>query len=231
MRHGAGDTLLDSYEAERKPVALANVAQTLRNTEAVKETGWFMPNPSELATIETEEGKPVRDRIAAAVPNQRASVFSHGLQFGTIYRSEAVFTDGEVAPESTLLDYVESAAPGARAPHVEIEDKAGKTMSVLDLFRLDSLVLLTGDEAGPWREAAAAVGSLPVHAIGSGAADFRSDAFAAKYGIKPSGAVLVRPDGYVAWRSPQLPARPLAALEAAVAHVLGRKSSPRTMAS
>lgn len=225
LRGKAADTLLDSYEAERKPVALGNAAQTVKNTEAIKETGWFMPNPAELALIETPEGQPIRDRIAAAVPNQRASVFSHGLQFGTIYRSDAVLSDGTTPPESTLVDYIESASPGVRAPHLVIEDEQGQRLSLLDLFRLDTLVLLTGRDDRVWREAAGQNGGIPVFSIDDSGANYSSADFRSLYEIDRDGAVLVRPDGYVAWRAKAAPKDAVGALRNALEAILGRSAN------
>lgn len=221
LRGDAGPDLLDSYEAERKPAAQDNAAQTVRNTEAVKETGWFMPNPAELERIEHPDGQAIRERIAAAVPNQRASVFSHGLQFGTIYRSSAIIGEAAPAPVSTVLEYVESAAPGARAPHLVVTDRDGARSSILDLFRLEGLVLLTAGTKNIWAQAAAAV-RIPLFGIGAADADYHSADFSLTYGLTAGGAVLVRPDGYVAWRCADRPIDPARALSDAVATIMAK---------
>jgi 2-polyprenyl-6-methoxyphenol hydroxylase-like FAD-dependent oxidoreductase len=112
------------------------------------------------------------------------------LEIGHRYRSSAVLPDP--ADEDDGLPYVDPreshALPGTRAPHMWV--KHG--VSTLDLFRT-RMVLLTPGTA--WEEAAKASGAeLDVHRIE------RSD-FPEYYGISPTGAVLVRPDGYVAWRA------------------------------
>jgi 2-polyprenyl-6-methoxyphenol hydroxylase-like FAD-dependent oxidoreductase len=87
--------------------------------------------------------------------------------------------------------------PGSRAPHVWI-DKDGERISTLDLFR-GAFVLLAGPHGAAWRDAApSAVAPFPglpfdVHQIGNDVCE--------AYGISPAGATLVRPDGFVAWRS------------------------------
>jgi putative polyketide hydroxylase len=206
LKGRAGPLLLDSYEAERKPVAETNAAQTLRNTELVKETGWFVPNPAELAVIELPEGKTVRDRISAAVPRQSASIESLGQQFGAVYASSAVLHDGSDRPISSVSEYLVSATPGARAPHLWIQDEQGGTKSILDLFEFDSFVLLTTDNGDGWRIAAKRLAvrarmKIPNYSIGEAKCDFRCESFAREYGIESHGAVLIRPDGHVAWRS------------------------------
>ena len=76
--------------------------------------------------------------------------------------------------------------PGGRAPHVEVT-VAGRRTSTVDLFGA-GFVLLTGGE----------VGDVP-----EGVTAYRVDdeEWAAAYGVGAGGAVLVRPDGIVAWRS------------------------------
>jgi FAD binding domain-containing protein/aromatic ring hydroxylase-like protein len=113
------------------------------------------------------------------------------LEIGHRYRSSAVVQD-ESAGEDDGLPYVDPresrALPGTRAPHAWL-DRDGERISTLDLFGRE-FVLLAGPEGGAWCDAAE---DLPVAAY--------SDDIADAYGISPSGAVLVRPDGYVAWRA------------------------------
>jgi 2-polyprenyl-6-methoxyphenol hydroxylase-like FAD-dependent oxidoreductase len=122
-----------------------------------------------------------------------------------------------------------AAVPGARAPHVWLG--AGETRrSTLDLAA-GGLALLSAGAGATW--AAAARAALPedlpmtVHAI-------EEASFATAYGLEPGGAVLVRPDGIIAWRWDAVPARPAEALAAAVGAALawpapvtaGRGSGP-----
>ncbi|ASO19697.1 2-polyprenyl-6-methoxyphenol hydroxylase-like FAD-dependent oxidoreductase [Actinoalloteichus hoggarensis] len=95
--------------------------------------------------------------------------------------------------------------PGTRAPHVVLTDGAAESSS-LDLFG-GSFVLLTSG-SGEWAEAGAKAAArtdvaLAVHVVDGAGSDLRSVAggFAAAYGIEGGGAVLVRPDGFVAWRA------------------------------
>src|SRR5207248_8909184 len=93
---------------------------------------------------------------------------------------------------------VDRAAPGTRAPHVWIR-RGGRARSTLDLFDA-GLTLIVGDGAPRWRSAAAGC-PAPVQVLGvdeqQGAA---AERLRADYGLADGGAVLVRPDGYVAWR-------------------------------
>ncbi len=86
--------------------------------------------------------------------------------------------------------------PGTRAPHVWLE-RDGRKISTLDLFGR-SFVLLAGPEGNAWR-ASAGLG-IKVILVGEGGIADPENAFLRAYGITPSGAVLVRPDGFVVWR-------------------------------
>ena len=92
--------------------------------------------------------------------------------------------------------------PGSRAPHLWLT-KSGKRVSTMDL--IENYVLLAGPDGGLWVRAAASVAqksSVPLDAycVGRDLGD-PDGSFSAAYGISSRGAVLVRPDGFVAWRS------------------------------
>ncbi|MEU6425655.1 hypothetical protein ABZ860_07120 [Microbispora sp. NPDC046973] len=118
---------------------------------------------------------------------------------------------------------VPSGRPGTRAPHVRLS-RAGAPVSTRDLFGT-GFTVLAGAEGGAWEKAAAeAARSLRVpvetHVVGAeaGLGD-PAGRFPVAYGITSTGAVLVRPDGIVAWRSPGEAG--LVELEAALRTVLG----------
>jgi putative polyketide hydroxylase len=84
-------------------------------------------------------------------------------------------------------------------------------LSTLDLFDKEFVLLVAGDPA-PWSGMLdARVGDIPLRVVGIGPADGGSEyhdddgTFQANYGIEEGGAVLVRPDGHVAWRAPTNP--------------------------
>ncbi|MGW6457194.1 aromatic-ring hydroxylase C-terminal domain-containing protein [Streptomyces sp. NPDC055078] len=119
-----------------------------------------------------------------------------------------------------------SAEPGTRAPHLWVR-RAGERLSTLDLYERVP-VLLCG-EGSDWRDAArkaAARLSVPldVYAIGDGPlADLVPEEggdWAGTHRTTPEGALLVRPDGFVAWRSPGGVLEPEAAVADALARVL-----------
>jgi putative polyketide hydroxylase len=173
----ADETVLDTYQPERQPVA-------------------------EL-TVEASLG---RARPPAPVD---------GLVLGMIYESDAICTDGTAPPEpqDPVGDYIPVARPGHRAPHMWLDDD--NRTSTLDLFG-DTFALLTGPEGSAWRLTPEAETGVPlrVHEIADGR-------WQKHYGIGPDGAVLVRPDGHVAWRAVHQPSTPTDlsdALNRAVGH-------------
>jgi 2-polyprenyl-6-methoxyphenol hydroxylase-like FAD-dependent oxidoreductase len=112
--------------------------------------------------------------------------------------------------------------PGSRAPHLWL-NRSGERVSTLDLFR--NYTLLSGPDAVEWARVTAAaagdLGGLPLdsHCIGKDVGD-PDGLFAESYGVSAKGASLVRPDGFIAWRSAQEPADCGGALRAAVARSL-----------
>lgn len=177
----AGPELLDTYDAERRPVGELMVDQAYARyaLRVVPERG-------------TDDAQPLVDDLS--------------LEIGYRYDSSAIVGSG--TPTEQITEHPDTARgrPGSRAPHVVVEHD-GKPISTLDLFGR-RFVLLAGPEGSAWLEhaahAARALGvPIDAHRVGGhgglGDVDGR---FLDAYGLSPSGAALVRPDGFVAWRSP-----------------------------
>ena len=116
--------------------------------------------------------------------------------------------------------------PGTRAPHVLLE-RNEEQISTLDLFGRN-FVLLVGPEGDSWREGARAAAKqlgieLDIHEIGKNGVADPAGVFSSAYAITRSGAVLVRPDGFVAWRSKD--AGGAAAFARALTSLLCRRAS------
>lgn len=156
----AAPALLDSYEPERRPVA--------------------------VATSEASRG-PARPP---------ASTF--GVVLGSVYESDAIVPDGTPVPlvEDAVNDYEPTGRPGHRAPHVWLDQ--GRTRSTLDFFG-DGFVVLT-DNLGR-RQAREAIGGLCTPVIPTRIVVPDDASWGVVYGVGQGAAVLVRPDGHVAWRS------------------------------
>jgi putative polyketide hydroxylase len=202
--HGqAGDSLLDTYHPERHPIGTLITKTALDNCLSMGRT-------------ERQE--------TAKLP--RAEFLSEqGLIFGASYESEAVIPDGTMPEvnDSPITQYIASARPGRRAPHVWLWQD-GEKMSTIDLFG-PLFVLLAGPQGQGWRDAANALATpdrprLLAYTVGKELAD-QDKHWLEAYGLEADGAVLVRPDGQVAWRSRTGSDDPTAILSAALGGVLG----------
>jgi 2,4-dichlorophenol 6-monooxygenase len=241
LKGQATDGLLDSYEAERRPVASRNVnwaMLTFQNHLVIDAGIGLIPGaPVEinreafrLLFSDTAEGATRRQRLAEVIRTQRMEFQAHDTEIGFRYDSGAVISDGTEAPPPSLMGdvYTPVARPGHRLPHVWLT-QGGKRLSTLDLVGRGRFTLLVGPRDASWREAAAAAASasnvvIDVVAIGDGA-DYRdpSGDWARLCGTDEQGAILVRPDGHVGWRMPtgrQVAERELAD---ALAAILGGK--------
>ncbi len=203
LKGWAGPGLLDTYGMERLPVARVTSERASARSAEHSHPG-YAPSP-------TSGG------------GRQGGVLMVAMGYG--YRSGAVVgVDPSLAvvPERMQL----SGDPGTRAPHIWVTGQNGR-VSTVDLYE-QSLVLLCAENS-PWREGArkAAAGlSVPLeaYAIGGGpAADLApedGEDWAERHGTTPEGAVLVRPDGFVAWRSPGAAADPEATLRKVLTEVL-----------
>ncbi|NGO69421.1 FAD-dependent monooxygenase [Streptomyces boncukensis] len=119
------------------------------------------------------------------------------LMFGSSYRSPAVPgapDDGQLLEPAGELQ----GAPGTRAPHVHVVQDGAPPVSTLDLYGTD-FVVLVGPRGDGWAEAAHRAG----RALAAPVDVYHLDQeLAAPHGLGPEGALLVRPDGHVAWRAP-----------------------------
>ena len=167
--------------------------------------------PGLLATYETERLPVARHTTALTVERyglvngkpgdaRDSALRQRATMFGYTYPEGAFVPDGTPAPHPVEDPDHPTAAPGCRAPHVTVEHN-GTALSTLD-FMGRGLVLVTGTR---WQRAAD-FSDVPVehHRIGDTLHDPTGE-FARRYGISDDGAVLIRPDGFVAWRSPATP--------------------------
>jgi 2,4-dichlorophenol 6-monooxygenase len=219
---------LDSYEAERLPVARTNADQSLRNAlrliEVPAALGVLEAEGDPLARMEATLADPEgRAKVEAAVASQAEHFDMPGLQLGFWYPEGLVVRGADERPagEGAVRRFAPSGCPGARVPHAWVGP--GESESLLDRVPLDRFCLLAGPDGAAWSEAAAGVAGLPCDAwrIEDGTlADL--DAWLASAGIGRDGALLVRPDQHVAWRAPAAVADPAAALAEAFAELRRR---------
>lgn len=194
--------LLDSYQAERRPVARQVIELSSENARARAQGGGYRMDDELLLTAAYRSSAVIDDGGLAdeaqdaqdaqeAQEAQEASEASEWLPLG-------------------LAGYRPSGAPGRRLPHARLAGPPG-VGSTLDLVG-PGFVLLTPHDDPAWRQQAdaAAAGGHPVtvHALDSGPLrEAEPGAVGRLCGLPPTGALLVRPDGHIGWRAGR-PSRP-----------------------
>lgn len=241
LKGQAGERLLDSYDAERQPIARQIVTRANRSIvetgqifQALGMTGGVDPETMqknlEARGDATPAGEAQREAIRRAIALKRYEFDAHGVEMNQRYRSEAIVTDGQIEPAFALdqeLHYQPTTWPGARLPHVWIcRHDDGAEVSTLDLAGHGRFVILTGIAGRAWVDAARQVGArlgidIPVHVIGprQDHVDHRGE-WARASEVQESGCVLVRPDHHVGWRADSLPADPQAELMRVLQRIL-----------
>ena len=178
--------LLETYSDERQPVAWLRHQQTFARPDYA------------VYASDAQRSLPIIEDAA--------------MEFGQLYRSTAVSGAGEELPPALRPDEWRG-QPGTRAPHLWLT-RGGARHSTLDLFG-KGWVLLAEDDR--WSQAVERVSEalgLELESLRVGTDVELEDAriFRAAFGLGAGGASLIRPDGYIAWRSPALPKDPAQAL-------------------
>jgi 2,4-dichlorophenol 6-monooxygenase len=242
----AAPTLLDSYEDERAPIGKQIV---LRANKSIDQFGPIfealglldtsdpevMKQHMEARKEDTPEAADQRRKLREAIELKNYEFNAHGVEMNHRYRSSAVVADGTPEPEFTRdaeLYYHPTTWPGARLPHVWLEHRGAK-VSNHDLAGKGRFALFTGIGGDAWAQAAEEVTKrtgveIAAYVIGPGRETLDTyDDWARAREVQESGAVLVRPDGHVAWRSDALADDPAAALGAAMEQLLGLAAEVR----
>ena len=227
--------LLETYEAERRGVASVNCEQSLANHLKMDAVVEALDVPVGLdaeqarAQIRALPQEPARiARVQRAIDEQEEHFDTHGLDLGHIYETGALDPNESPAPvpKNFVSDYVPTTRPGARMPHAWLT-RGNALVSSLDLVDSREPVLLTGAGGKHWVEAAHNL-KLPAFIIGDGGeVGDPNAAWASVREVPDDGALLVRPDGHIAWRAREIPADPDGDLKTALDRIFGRPPSER----
>jgi 2,4-dichlorophenol 6-monooxygenase len=221
----ASEALLDTYEAERRPIAQLNCEQSTANAfklallfEALGiEEG---STAADLAEVLSDPNR--RKVIADAVAEQAPHFDMLGLQLGYVYRRGALSRHGDPpAPLGDPSRFEPRAEVGGRLPH----DWTGPGRSTLDLVATDALTLLSSAEHDRWAAALERT-EVPVAHVRLGVDVEVSAKWLTTCSLQDGGTLLVRPDQHVAWKADDLRADAGIQLMAALDEVLGSHQPP-----
>ena len=243
LKGQADEALLDTYEAERRPVDARNIQRSMENAMAHLEAGHAFglsreappdANWAQLKRIWSGKSEDAGHRAAALRAIRRISMEANELnvEYGYRYDSPAIVPDGSPEPEpiDDIRLYEPSTRPGSPLPHAWVDDESGNRRALKDLVVPGRFLLIAGEGGQDWCDAAAALAAendLPVDAVRIGHID--GDLFDPRLawaqfrGITEKGAVLVRPDRVVGWRCAGAAADATRTLAEALGTILGRK--------
>ncbi|KAI3549588.1 FAD binding domain-containing protein [Colletotrichum filicis] len=177
VRSGVADEgILGTYDEERRPVALVRHDQLFARDDY-------------KAYIRGDGGKGKKVEVIDDI----------AMELGQIYRSRGVDLGTEEALPDAMRPDEWKGQPGTRAPHLVVKKRDGKEISSLELFGRGWIVL---SRDGEWKTAAVGAGCEFVH-VGEDVVEVderEGESFEETFGVGREGAVLVRPDGFVAWR-------------------------------
>lgn len=190
-----GHALLDSYEAERKPIAARNTREAADNHDKMQPAVMR----GQQFDDDSQDGQASRALAAIEMAKGRKHFATSGIHLGYRYENSPVCVhDGSPAPADEADRYQPTTRPGSRAPHAWLSP----THSVLDLYGKSFVLLRLGAidlDVSALIDAAASI-NLPMTVV-----DIANPEIEKLY-ERP--LVLVRPDGHVAWRGETLPPEP-----------------------
>lgn len=243
LKEQADESLLDTYEAERRPVDARNIERSLENSRAHMEAGRaFGLTPGAPAEENWKQFKRIwsnkpedadhRHNALRAIRHLSMEANELNIEYGYRYNSPAIIQDGSPEPEAvdSIRLYEPSTRPGSPLPHAWIDDESGNRRPIKDLVIPGRFLLIAGEDGQDWCTAAKAVAAandLPIDALRIGHID--GDLFDTRLAwaqfrqISSEGAVLVRPDRVVCWRSPGSSDKAAVSLANALGQIIGRK--------
>jgi 2-polyprenyl-6-methoxyphenol hydroxylase-like FAD-dependent oxidoreductase len=207
---GWGDkSLLDTYESERKPIAVRNT----RAARAIAKQLGALKIPAGM-----EEDSPMgaerRQEVGAEVSTYLGTQFAPiGIELGARYDGSSIIASAEAAPTDSIVQYIPTGQPGGRAPHSWLGTGRGIGDSLYDHLGNGFTLLRLGPKSSDGASVAEAAKKSGVPL------DILEVADAATRDLYEADLVLIRPDQHIAWRGAKSPSD--ASASAIVARVVG----------
>ncbi|MEI4484527.1 MULTISPECIES: FAD-dependent oxidoreductase [unclassified Phyllobacterium] len=245
VRGKAMPRLLDSYSDERAPIGQQVVERATKSLQSyapiLDALGVIGTGPSEGARnlseigLATPTGAQRREALRIAVRRKIYEFQARGVEFNQFYRSSAVINDRpELDSNGNDLElyHHSTTSPGAKLPHAWVQ-RDGRSLSTLDLVGGGRFTVLTGTGGECWIAAAKVVSKqfgLDIASFSIGAGCRITDLYYewnSRREIEDDGCLLIRPDGYIAWRC-RVAQRDKAeeVLASALSSILGYKTAP-----
>lgn len=244
VRGQAGDALLDTYHPERFPAFARNTQRSVENAlnhlriiDALGIAPTLSPEECRRNVRrlwqDGPEGEARREHLARVIASQSMEFKEHNVELGFRFASSAIVPDGSPAPASIddVRVYQPDTRPGSPLPHAWVE-RAGARVALRQLAPPSAFTLIAGEDGQPWcaaaRDAAEARGfELVAARVGHADGDWLDPrlAFLRVREFGRAGAILVRPDRVIAWRSMDASADPGRELGAVLDRVLARGAS------
>lgn len=240
----ADPTLLDSYETERRPVAERTVASAFHNWHNARTFGASLDfgggrSPEDMWRSfqmlwdgEGPEADAFRHRARGGLTSN-LTIYNHlNINFGHEYAQGAIIPGDAAPPEpidpvEQVQNYRSSTRPGCSVPHATLEDMHS-SYPLGDKLGFGRWVLIAGEDGEPWCDAARAIAAergvkLEAARLGIVSGDWLDmrREWLGRREIGPGGAILVRPDRFIAWRSIDAAADPAATLADVFDRLLG----------
>jgi 2,4-dichlorophenol 6-monooxygenase len=237
----ASPALLETYEPERRPVDARNCQRSLENAvnhfqtvdalgvspERTAEENWANLRRMWSGLPEDAEH---RSGVLRMMRLQSMEFDELNVEFGFPYEA-AIVPDGTPArePVDDVRIFEPSTRPGSPLPHAWIDDEDGNRRAIKDLVSPGRFLLIAGEDGAAWCDAAqhlAQETGIPLDAVRIGHVD--GDLYDPRCTwvrhreFGPEGAILVRPDRYVAWRSMGASGSPAQDLELALGQLLAQ---------
>lgn len=240
----ASPALLETYQAERQPVAATNVRRSTENAlnhMAIGEALGVSPanstedNLASLRRVWSEDAADddFRATLSATIAAQSMEFREHNIEAGFRYESAAIVPDG--SKEQEAIDEIRihqpSTRPGSPLPHAWLEDHRGNRLAVQDLGGAGEYILIAGEEGREWVESARRIASeeglaLNAFTVGHTSGDYLDPrcAWIRDRGHTAAGAILVRPDKFIAYRADKAGESPDEELRQAFRSIAGRRA-------
>lgn len=220
LRGTADPRILDSYDSERRAVGKRNCDWglfTFLNTSVINASiglvkGDTEGNKAKFEALfeDSESGRSFLAQTRRITDSQCIEFSAHDLELGFRYDHGFKIDDGTQPPPQDPLgqSYIPCTRPGHRLPHAWLEDDNGKILSTHDLVGKEGAVALITDNHGSnWISAVSKIRessglNVITAQIGQNSQYIdRDDNWAKNKEIQVGGAILVRPDNFVMWRS------------------------------